>query len=106
MQQSHVKTPKKAEELTSARLISAATSIISTSAAEQKQYDNDPAGIAIAASAVITTSIVSTQAHQADDPENTTAGIISEKTVSITAATTAIIVASTSFITTSTVCSS
>ena len=87
--------------------ISAATTVIATSTTEQEQYDNDPAGI-IAVSAVVTAtaSIVSTETHQADDPENTATGIISEKTVSITASTSTVIVATTAVISASTVCSS
>ena len=86
---------------------SAATTVIATSTTEQEQYDNDPAGI-IAVSAVVTAtaSIVSTETHQADDPENTATGIISEKTVSITASTSTVIVATTAVISASTVCSS
>ena len=102
---------KKAEGLTSAHhRTSAATAVVSASTsatAEQEQYNDDPAGI-IAVSAVVTAtaSIVSTETHQADDPENTATGIISEKTVSISASTSTVIVATTAVISASTVCSS
>ena len=98
---------KKAEGLTSARhRTSAATAVVSTSAtAEQEQYNDDPAGI-ITAAAAVSAAIVSTEAHQANDPENTAAGIISEKTGSIAASTSAVIVATTAVISASAVCSS
>ena len=85
--------------------ISTATTVIATSTAKQEQYDNDPAGIiTIVASASISTSIVSAQTHQTDDPENTITGVISKKAVSI--ATTTVVIASASFITAPTICSS
>ena len=100
---------KKAEGLTSARhRTSAATAVVSASTsatAEQKQHDDDPAGI-ITAAAAVSAAIVSTEAHQANDPENTAAGIISEKTGSIAASTSAVIVATTAVISASAVCSS
>ena len=79
---------KKAEGLTSAHhRTSAATAVVSASTsatAEQEQYNDDPAGItAVSAVVTATASIVSTETHQADDPENTAAGIISEKAGSI-----------------------
>ena len=85
--------------------ISTATTVIATSTAKQEQYDNDPAGIiTIVAAASVSASIVSAQTHQTDDPENTITGVISKKAVSIATAT--VVIASASFITASTICSS
>lgn len=69
-------------------------------AAKQKQYNDDPAVVAIATSIVASTSVIAAQTQQNDDPQDIAAGIISAgeapSVIAAIVASTAVVVASTS----------
>lgn len=82
---------------------SAATAVVS--AAEQKQYNDNPAGVSVSETAATIVMVVSTEAEENDDPENAATGIISESAAKDAVTAAIFTSASTSFIASAVCCS-